>query len=588
MALFRRKPTPSINYSTPAQSLHNRQPAGMPTVGNLYDAGPGTSYAGFPSYGGFPQVDHGELMPLEGHPGQFVDGRGKGGRMDELNYATAYNVYNQDGGLLGQNLLVMKDGIKTEYGYSKGIPIPARVNFSDGSAFIADSDGLGNPANTNGPSYGGFPDPSYGGFPAPSYGGFPQDESNSVHAITPTHNPASLGDSGALSEISGHPGQFTDGRARGAVIPGERAEFKYPVYDKGGKFLGVNEVIDSPDGHTENGYSYGTPVSDKKYPAEQNLMVDGKGNLYQDPAASGFGPSDAVDRWQYNHEPDKSSPRDLMSASSSNDSAPSAPGNNPAPTYLPAPQNLGASGPLTALPGHPGQFTDGRSKGGMIPGEHTDMTYPVYDQEGKLLGVNEVIENKDGSEINKGYSYGTPVSNTKYPNDQSVMVDSKGNFYQDPAATGYGPSDAVDRALYNKNQPQPVPDLNNDGVSNIYDQSIQKASESKEPDAIDRYKASHPSSSLNQPAAPTPAEPVVYSVVPEPSPSVAANPPDAVDRFMANSTPTSTAATPASDPNPGITLPAATPETSPPLGITAADPSAAVRPMPSVGHNAME
>jgi hypothetical protein len=170
------------------------------------------------------------------------------------------------------------------------------------------------------------------------------------------------------------------------------------------------------------------------------------------------------------------------------------------------------------------------------------------------------------------------------------------------------PPDAIDRWMNNQGKPAPPAQVDNTQLSEAHQepaaantpdainrwmvnqQNNQPAATqtppvptAQPPDAVNRYMASTsmPSSGPVEASAPQTA---AYSPEPVPSQPPASNPPDAVDRWMANNSDPA----PAPEPNPSITLPAATPETSPPLGITAADPSAAVRPMPSVGHNAME
>jgi len=134
---------------------------GTPPIGGVTP--PGTTYSAFPtpggdpSYVGFPtggttapmpagspgDANPSELTPIEGHPGQFTDGRGKGGG-DDINGSMQYGVYDQSGKFLGWNETVHINGETTNYGYSYGSAIPDHIDIPTGGL----NGGVGTPGST--------------------------------------------------------------------------------------------------------------------------------------------------------------------------------------------------------------------------------------------------------------------------------------------------------------------------------------------------------------------------------------------------------------------------------------------------------
>jgi hypothetical protein len=87
----------------------------------------GTAEAYAPPAGSNPgDANLAELKPLEGHPGQFTDGRGKGGG-NEVNGSMQYAVFDSAGKFLGYNETVNINGAANNYGYSEGNQIPDKV-----------------------------------------------------------------------------------------------------------------------------------------------------------------------------------------------------------------------------------------------------------------------------------------------------------------------------------------------------------------------------------------------------------------------------------------------------------------------------
>lgn len=73
-----------------------------------------------------------ELTPLEGHPGQFTNGQGKGGHDPATgNSFGTYPVYDANGNFLGENATLTVRGQETDFGYSYGTPIPTNVDLSN-------------------------------------------------------------------------------------------------------------------------------------------------------------------------------------------------------------------------------------------------------------------------------------------------------------------------------------------------------------------------------------------------------------------------------------------------------------------------
>lgn len=126
------------------------------------------TYSGFPSGGtalaptGSPgDANPAELTPIEGHPGQFTDGHGKGGG-DDVNGSMQYGVYDANGKFLGWNETVHINGATTNYGYSYGSDIPSSVNIP-GSGVVASAPADGGTSAVPAP-------PTYSGFPAATGG----------------------------------------------------------------------------------------------------------------------------------------------------------------------------------------------------------------------------------------------------------------------------------------------------------------------------------------------------------------------------------------------------------------------------------
>lgn len=81
--------------------------------------------ASTPSNSKYSDADVNDLKPIEGFPGQFADGQGKGGHNPTTgNSMGTYPVYDANGKYLGENATAVIHGETLNYGYSYGSPIP--------------------------------------------------------------------------------------------------------------------------------------------------------------------------------------------------------------------------------------------------------------------------------------------------------------------------------------------------------------------------------------------------------------------------------------------------------------------------------
>lgn len=81
--------------------------------------------------GGYQNVSPSELIPIEGHPGQFTNGGGKGGHDPSTGYSMGtYPVYDANGNFLGENATLVQGDTTTNFGFSYGTPIPRDIDLS--------------------------------------------------------------------------------------------------------------------------------------------------------------------------------------------------------------------------------------------------------------------------------------------------------------------------------------------------------------------------------------------------------------------------------------------------------------------------
>jgi hypothetical protein len=235
-ALFRRKPKPSLTFADPTDASY----AGFPPVVGAGDAGtnPAAGVGDAPTVGS-PPVG---ATPDPNNPDHFLYG-GKGGG-DEQNGGFAQGVYDKSGAFLGYNYTIYKDGQASNYGVDFGGTLPPAD--STGGLNVS---GIENGLSPTGQPIGG--DTSYGGFPAPA-----------VPSPRDPYEPASATDANPtdLKPIDGHPGQFTDGRAKGGGDPTTNFSETYRVYDQSGKYLGENMTIVKDGVKSDYGYSFGTSI----------------------------------------------------------------------------------------------------------------------------------------------------------------------------------------------------------------------------------------------------------------------------------------------------------------------------------------
>lgn len=89
----------------------------------------------------YEDVSSSDLKPLNGSPGLFTDGRGKGAQDPVTgNSFSKYPVYDADGKYLGENAEAHINGETLKYGYSQGTEIPHDFNL--GTTIMTQSEAL--------------------------------------------------------------------------------------------------------------------------------------------------------------------------------------------------------------------------------------------------------------------------------------------------------------------------------------------------------------------------------------------------------------------------------------------------------------